>query len=239
MRGIKKAAKAIVSITMMAALFVGGIGCGDSSNNDQGVAFTFLGWFADTTGLIGITTAAIPLSGNVESSDPETGFPGFTTGPAYFAGLQNNMTGQFIRVDRMHHEYYVPGASTNPPDTSVGVPVTLGPAPGAGPENVDSSLPGSLDTVGNVSYAGAFLLPANVREFMVINKNQFPEPPFILVVTSYASGVTSSGQRFDSNRIEFEFLVEPDVLITPTPGTGTGPVEADQGAVAPEEEVFE
>ena len=239
MRCIKKAAKAIVSITMIGALLVGGIGCGDSTSNDQGVAFTFLGWFADTTGLVGVTTSAMPLSGNVESSDPETGAPGFVSGPAFFAGLQNNLTGQFIRVDRMHHEYYVPGASTQPPDTSVGVPVTLGPAPGAGPEDVDSSLPSSFETVGNVSYAGAFLVPANVREFIVLNKNQFPEPPFILVVTSYASGVTSAGLRYDSNRIEFEILVEPDVLITPTPGTDIGGVEADEGAVAPEDEVFE
>ena len=244
MRGIKKAAKAIVGITLLASLIVGAIGCGDSTSNDQGVSFTFLGWFIEIDDeIVGVTTTAMPISGYTESSDPEFGFPGFTAAPALLAGMSNNLTGQFIRVDRIHHEYYVPGASSQPPSTSVAVPTTLLPAPDGAPPA--SSLPASLDpdfveppagaedVFANIVFAGTDLVPSNVREFIVINKNQFPEPPFILVVTSYASGVTSAGNRYDSNRIEFEILVEPDVVITPTPGTGGA------GVSTAEAEVFE
>ena len=248
MRGIIKAAKAIVAISLIGTLAIVAVGCGDSTRNDQGTAFTFLGWFQEIDDeIVGLVFTATPLSGypiTGGSDDPEIGAPGFLSEPFGLAGMSNNMTGQFVRVDRIHHEYYVPGASSQPPSSSVAVPTTLLPASDGLPPQ--SSLPGALDpdviqppegaenALGSISFAAAAFIPSSVREYLVLNKNQFPEPPYIMVVTSTASGVTSAGNRINSNSVEFEILIEPDVIITPTPGTGIGETTVDAEA-----EVFE
>src|SRR5690606_15827745 len=94
------------------ALAAIGLGCGDSARNDQGVSFTFFGWFSDTDGSTGVASVSMPISSTVET-------PGFANDVVLFAGLQNNLVGQFVRTERMFHSYFVPGASTTIPDTSV------------------------------------------------------------------------------------------------------------------------
>lgn len=250
MRGVTQIAKKVLTGTLLASLILGGIGCGDSTKNNQGTSFTFLGWFIEIDDeIIGVSTTAMPISGQTTGSDTtESSFPATFASPFLLAGLTNNLVGQTIRVERIFHDYFVPGAAVNLPSSSSALPTTLIAASDGDPES-PSSLPGNLDpdatditenaddAIGNIVFAGTPLVPASVREFLVLNRNQFPEPPFILVVTSYVSGVTSAGHRLDSNRVEFEILVEPDVLIAPTAGTGdSGTVVEDSVA---SEEVFE
>jgi len=65
------------------------------------------------------------------------------------------------------------------------------------------------------------IVPTSIREFINFNKQNFPEPPFTMVVRSFASGVTSAGHRLDSNNIELEVVFTPPVEIPPTEGTGS------------------
>jgi hypothetical protein len=202
------------------ALFVLSLsGCGDDTRNDQGVSFTFLGWFNDTSGTVGVTAIAAPLSG----SNPEVPTDqGGTIGGiiAKYAGLQNNLSGQTIRAERAYHSYFVPGASIQPPSTSVSVALTLGPAS----ENDDlpfegeSTLPGNLSKRGDVGYAGVPVVTADVRDFINMNRERFPEPPFVMEVTTYVSGVTSAGNRLETNEFQIEVIWTPDNVVAPTSG---------------------
>lgn len=219
----KKVRLLVAALTLV--LLATALGCGSSSRNDQGVSFTFFGWFGDSSGSVGVSTLAVPIAG----PNPEA--TGFGRDVVAYAGLQNNLLGQFIRVERIFHSYSVPGASEKIPDTSVAVPGTLG---SAGDQDA-STLPAgaaSFGSGGNVGYFGALVVPRSVREFIALNRDAFPEPPFVMVVSSYASGVTSSGSRLDSNQLEIEVIIEPEIIIPPTEGeedtADTGTLELDE-----------
>jgi hypothetical protein len=188
-------------------------GCGDSSSNDQGTSFTFFGWYSDSAGTIGAASAAMPIAG----VNPENF--GFENDLVLYAGMQNNLVEQFIRLERIEHSYLVPGGSIDIPNTSVSIPGTL--APSAVSDSgipIDSSLPGGAGSIGgngNSGYFGALILPRSVREFIALNRSNFPEPPFVVVVRSTATGVTSAGHRLNSNSVEFDVIIEPEVIIEP------------------------
>ena len=216
MRRLRKKGYLVVTVSLVLLTLLA-LGCGSSTRNDQGVSFTFFGWFADIEGTAGAESVAMPIGG----VNPETA--GFENDVVLYAGLQNNLTGQFIRVERLFHTFYVPGSTISIPDTSVSVPGVISPSSLASSDS-NSSLPAGAsqfgENGGNVIFAGALLVPRSVREFISLNRNNFPEPPFVMIVTSYASGVTSAGKRMDSNEVEIEVVVEPEVIITPTEGSG-------------------
>jgi hypothetical protein len=193
--------------------------CGDSVRNDQGVSFTFLGWFQDTTGDVGATGFITPLS----SSASEVG--GETTDVFGFAGLQNHLSGQSIRVQRVHHTYVVPGTNLNVPTTVVALSTVLAPT-GAIDEdfNSDSSLPESHNSGEVISYSGIPVITAAVRSYLNLNRTQLPELPFVMIVRSYAVGITSAGRSLTSNDVETQIYFTEDVAIPPTSGeeAGTG-----------------
>lgn len=241
MRSIKKTAKSILAATAICGSLFWATGCGDSTSNDNGVAFTFLGWFIEVDQqIVPVSSSATPLSGDsTGSSDLEIANPGFVSAPRLLAGLKNGLIGQFIRTERLFFSYHVPGASVNPPDSSVSIPGTLFPASDGVETDLPSTLPDSFDVdgaeaaagaeaaVANYLFKSASLIPPAVREYMVLNKSQFPEPPFVLVVSAFAEGVTSAGQRIQSNSIEFDIVVEPDVIIAPTAGVEDSTLEGE------------
>ena len=190
----------IVNI-LIASLLIFIIGCGDSSRNDQGASFTFFGWFEDSTGTIGRSGFITPLT--------DTAGPGI--GISYL-GVQNNLAGQGIRIQRVYHEYIIPGATISVPDTSVAAPAYLGPA---NPEAIDTTLPDTFggETLGTVAYIGVPVIPAAIQEFIVLNKEQFPEPPFVMTVRSKVVGLTSAGQELISNPIEIDVHFTPPITI--------------------------
>ncbi len=197
------------------------LGCGDSQRNDQGVTFRLNGWyqqpgttFTDATGLTG---KIIALSeANPEEFD---GTAGLVDG---YLGLENNLAGQFIRVQSAHHSYFIPGATIQPPDDVVGVSTTVGPQPDNFSDNfgnIDSTLPdGISNTTGNIAFAGVAMITPAVRAFLNLNREYFPEPPFTMIVTTFAQGVTSAGNDIRTNSIDFQVFVTSDVNITPPSG---------------------
>lgn len=200
-------------------------GCGSgSSNNDQGVAFTLLGFFSDfeeTAGQVGDT---ITLSGTDEFSNSSPNEDSQTeTAVPVILGLQNNLSGQFIRADIAYITYFVNGASAQPPSTSVSFSVFLGPA-----SEGNSSLPPTIANP-NTSFAQIPIVPADIRAWLALNRNDLPEPPFTMTATVYVSGVTSSGDRLDTNQATYFLNVVPDVPIAPTGGgSDTAGLESEE-----------
>ncbi len=212
----------IALVATLAFTFISG--CGGSSRNDQGTSMTFLGWYQSaptsaTSNAPGLSGAYMNIAASVDEGSSGIGSIGGEV--LGFAAFTNHLGGQTVRMQRVFHTYYVPGGTTNIPDTSVASPAVLGPAEiNEGNQDLgeNSSLPPSANAIAETQYVQIPIVPASTREFIALNRNNFPEPPFVLVVTSYGSGVTSAGIRIDSNPVEFEVTVLPEVIITPPEG---------------------
>lgn len=245
MKGYKLALQAAGVFT---AVVAGVVGCGTSSNNDQGVALTFLGYYADSGSTAPISSFQIPigeatgetqLSGS--STDTATGTVPSTSYQA-FVGVQNNLSSQAVRVDRLLLQYTVPGADAQPPTTTVPLGLVLGSsvstsstggtsgtasqgsvAAGFGSSN--SSLPPGLNGGGNVPSANvvsATLLPASIRAWLSLNRASLPEPPFHMEITGVVSGVTTAGDRLETNSQTILAEIVPETVVEPTEGSTTG-----------------
>lgn len=233
------------------------LGCGGNgaSNNDQGISVSFLGLFQTTSAannggggnaqnnLTGCGALPEPFSGGAISlgqtfleptATPQPGFGGLSidaSGAVYaIVGIQNNMYGQIFRADRVLLQYYVPGASVQPPSTNVAVNMLAGPAESgtgstAGGQNTPSlrkpvvtSLPPTFSQVCNRSFAQVPIIPAPVREWLNFNSNQLPEAPFDLEVVVQLTGLSSGGNRYDTNEALFTLSIIPEIaVIPPTP----------------------
>jgi hypothetical protein len=206
--------RACVTRSVATSLLAFLVGCGGGSNNDQGVGFSLIGFNAVEDGECQedtfISAAGAPLSDAGGQEGPDIGL--FTC-----ATVQNNTTTQFVRTDRMLLEYYIDGASEQPPSTSTGVSTFLGPASGGeGTNPPDSTLPGSLEGVENRAMLSFPYVPVSIREWLSLNRNSLPEPPFEMTVVATVTGVTSAGDRIETNPASLLVVVSPDVPIQPT-----------------------
>jgi len=259
----------IYIVAGVAALSVVAIACGGNgaSNNDQGMSVTFLGLFNSTNlsevggggGGGGITpgnqgcgqlpSVFVGGSFRLGEAEPEpnnsttdTNLSGTNEAGAYVSvvGVQNNLYGQVFRADRVYIDYYIPGASAQPPSTSVPVSLLAGPAEsaasnvGAGGGTTGStvrdpgirrpaytSLPPSLANICNRALAQVTVVPAAVREWLNFNRDRTPEAPYKMEVTIRVSGLTSAGDRLDTNDGTFDFEILPETLVVPTDGVAT------------------
>ena len=209
----------VIQLSLLAVILSGGAllyGCG-SSNNDQGVSFTALGYNSMDEDLkcdpeTFITGMSIPISaGTTEETLANAGQAIYSC-----INLQNNMSTQFVRVERVFHEFFIEGASIQPPTSSAPVSIVVGPAAGASgtPTAGGSSLPQGFEAANNVS-APFIAVPAEVMEWIVLNRNVLPEPPFTMGVTHYVTGITSAGDRLNTNKLTMFVVVTPDVIIPP------------------------
>lgn len=137
------------------------ISCGGNgaSNNDQGVAVTFLGLFNSTRltnqnsqggggagvslGQLGCGQLPAGISGGyIPLGDPgsqtvvtvsESNPSGIDPAGGYVSvvGVQNNLYGQAFRVERMEVSYFIPGAQIQPPSSSLPLALIAGPAESA------------------------------------------------------------------------------------------------------------
>lgn len=149
-------------------------------------------------------------------------------------GVQNNLIGQYYRGDRLVLDYYIPGSSLQPPSTNVALSVFAGPAPSAGgaagagggsgasgasggggglrrPGN--TSLPPTFNNLCNQSYAVAAVIPASIREWLNFNRSALPEPPYSMEVYAMVSGLSSSGNRYDTNTAVLHVDVLPEIFV--------------------------
>lgn len=195
----------------------------------------------------GVSGGYIYLSG-VGSATPGTPLPGFSpiaVDPAgnvsMIVGMQNNLYGQFFRADRVLLQYYIPGSTLQPPSTNVAVNFLAGPAQ-AGQTNttagnssttntttpsrglrdpIVTSLPPAMSQVCNRSFAQVPIITAPIREWLNFNKMQLPEAPYDLEVVVQLSGLSSSGNRYDTNSGAYTFTVVPAPDIYPVDGSAT------------------
>lgn len=193
-------------------------GCGGATNNDQGVSFTLLGFRADSDNcdqpVANQSGTTAPLSQDTEATGGLAG--------AIIAGavVQNNLTAQFVRTEHIFFTYFVPGASTQPPATSS----VLGAVVGQAVTDEDGTVtPGKF--CGEV-----FIVPAEVMNWINLNRTSLPELPFTMEVTASVTGITSAGDRLDTNDIKYVVQFTPDVIVPPTEGDGSeGDTDGDTG----------
>jgi len=189
---MKKISLAKIFTPVIALLSLALVGCGSGANNDEGVSFTMFGFYANIEGSTGLTGSGMSLT-------EATGADFFS--PRAFIGLQNNLAGQFIRLNRVNYSYNIPGAAAQPPNTSAALPGVIGPAAGAtSPSN--TTLPqgiGANDKIGPVGFFEIALVPKDTRDWMRANRGFLPAAPFQLEVSVSSSGRTSSGDFLESN----------------------------------------
>lgn len=204
---VMKRAATLVSCLAFSTLM---LGCGGASSNDQGVSVTLIGF----------------------NIDPDTGAPCEGTEPNHSGSIaplsissdsaggvrsgyvvQNRMTSQFFRTENAFLEYYIPGALEQPPTTAVPAGAVIEKAPDGSTEG-GSSEPSR-------ACIGGYVLPPEVQSWIINNRNSMPEPPFQVEVRAYISGMTSSGDRLDTNVLKFFVEFTQDILID-SEGTGGG-----------------
>jgi hypothetical protein len=247
-------------VISLVALACGGNG---ASNNDQGVSVTFLGLFNSTSLSTGNSSGgggstagqqgcgqlpSVFLGGSIQlgTAAPEpntTVTTGSSSGTdeagSYVSvvGVQNNLYGQVFRADRVFLDYYIPGATAQPPSTNVPVTLLAGPAEAAAQTGGNSantstqspglrkpnytSLPPSMYNICNRALAQITVIPAAVREWLNFNRDSLPEAPFAMEVTIRVTGLSSSGDRIDTNDGTFAFEVLPETYVVPTDGEPT------------------
>jgi len=193
---MKRIAKCLLAIVAATALW----SCGSASNNDQGVSFTLFGFFTSETGGTGEVGANVPLSTRSEGNQ------GFI---ATYYGLQNNMTGVGIRTQRAMISYYVEGSTIQPPDTTQAVAALMGPSGSA----LGSSLPPGFANGKNIAYAGVPIVPPDIMAWLNLNRASLPELPFQMTVRTYITGITTAGDRLDTNPLDFRVTFLPDEII--------------------------
>lgn len=208
--------------------------CGGSvSNNDQGVSFLFLGYAPSADGDDDETDGADFLTGvTVPLSTPGDETPGNVGGVFAALRLQNNLSGQFIRLQRAFFEYEVPGAQVNPPSTSIALAGVLGPGTTDTSTGVpiDTTLPPGAGGTSNIVTAETLIIPPEVLTWINLNRTLLPEPPFTMIIRGRVTGFTSSGDRLTTNDQDLAAVLTPDLQIGPTPGDETEGDDEDTDA---------
>jgi hypothetical protein len=177
-------------------------------------------------------------------------------------GIQNNLYGQAFRAERLLMDFYIPGASEQPPSTNVPISLIAGPAEsaqnsvgGANNQNNQSqsaspglrrpiftSLPPSFSNLCNRALSQATIVPASIREWLNFNRDLLPPAPFKMEVVLRVSGLTSSGNRVETNETVLDVDVLPETYVvgggdtdlTPTPeptAAGADAVESGNGGL--------
>ncbi len=212
--------------SVVVASVVGLIAACGGTNNDQGVSFTLLGFYADTEGSTGVSAYNLSRSALISESTQRT-----------ILGLQNNLEGEFIRLRRANYSYEIPGTTLPLPNYQSALGGIVGPTVisdggtgvggGAG-DTFDSSLPEGFATnpVGNILYTTVGLISPQFSKYLRDNQGALPETPFEVIATVYVTGVTSAGDVIESNaesmliRVlgddSIEFFTEPSPTATTT-----------------------
>ena len=209
---------AIIGIACAASVIILACGGNGAANNDQGVAVTFLGIYGSvpTPNQGGGGGAGNTQQGCVQIPAPLAitslvlGDSSARTTAA--VGVQNNLSGQFFRADRIFLDYFIPGAALQPPSTNLLVTVFAGPAEagsqggGQGGGQAGgvvatpvSSLPPTFNRNCNTAFALTSIVPAVITEWLNVNSASLPAAPYILEVTARITGISSSGKVYETN----------------------------------------
>lgn len=227
-----------ITIFSTAAMLLAGCG---SAPNDQGVSFSLLGYMAiDIDEDTGERTCSIDTSTSGYLANLGTSSDIGASATLGCILLQNNLTGQFIRAERVNLSYFIAGASEQPPSTVQAQTVVLGPL-GSGDSGTTSTgpnttLPPGFTSLGNRISTGVFLIPDETHRWLSLNRDKLPDPPFIMQVTASVTGVTSAGDVLVSNEAGTSVEVVSDITINDTGSVGDENIVAED-TVATDEEI--
>lgn len=217
------------------AIGAGVAGCGGASNNDQGTSITLIGTFAEAGDAAsdtlpdGQTGVIVSLdSGTASDGNPENGNE--VAGVLTYLGIQNNLSGQFYRTERVVLSYYVEGSSLQPPDTTMALSAVVGPATTGDAESGNSdnsSLPDNVSTqLPNRTFAQTFVVPASIMSYILLNSDEMfgSRDAVTMIVTMHVTGLTSAGDRMDTNKLDFPVVFKKGPIVEPTDATTEDPV---------------
>jgi len=233
----------IITVATLVAGVIVACGGNGASNNDQGVSVSFLGVYQ--TYPSSATPSSTPTSGGNNSqqsgctnlpnlaSSPSTSPIGPTNGIHAVAGIQNNLYGQFFRTNQLTLDFFIAGATVQPPSYSAGISILAGPAEsafsnngsgtGAGdgsdtnngngglrqPQN--TSLPPSWNAICNTAFGRIPILPAETAAWLVNNISLIPDPPFTIDVNARFVGTSSAGDVIETNPVYVPVEIVPYV----------------------------
>ena len=203
-------ARLFLTILLSVGLIVGLTSCGaGGTNNNQGRSFRANGYCADvgcgdgeTGRIVPLSTDASALSGSVQGGLLTELIPLDGQTVITFMEIQNFLSEQFIRVDRIDCAYTVPGADPGLfiPDDSFAVGGTLE-GTGTGGESV--------------GIFGFEILSPDFFAFLNASRNSLPLLPFRIVATCSSTGVTSGGDTLTTNPLNYTIqLGEPSECCT-------------------------
>lgn len=199
-------------LALIAGLLV--VGCGDSGDNDNGVAFRAVGFFQgeiqEDKCQVPTTSKAIADQSNnlvLDSALVDSGYPAGVFFCRAYLWLENNLLGQALLVDRLDFEYEVPGSRIGLPAHSSSIGIRLNPinanpdtSPSPfGPPNVYIGLP------------EAQIVPASVVLFLRQNRQTLPQLPYTMIVKMTAHAHSDAGQNLVSNEIRYTITWEQDL----------------------------
>jgi len=193
---------------------VGVFGCGDSGDNDNGIAFRAVGFFQgelqDDKCQVPVANKAISDQSQnltLDSALVDSGYPADVFFCRAYLWLENNLVNQALLVNRLDFEYEIPGSRIGLPAHSSSVGIRINPASNAqnappspfGPTNVYIGLP------------EAQIVPASLVLFLRQNRQTLPQLPYTMIVKMTASGRSDAGQNLTSNEIRYTVTWQKDL----------------------------
>ena len=115
-----------------------------------------------------------------------------------FLGVENSMD-QSVNVQTVEVEIFIPGAQLNNPVVTDSIPLPL------------SLPPASIDDDGNrtptKTFAQTVFVAPDVLAFLNQNQTLLPDPPFDMTVVMTITGVSDSGDTFETNEVSYAVTV--------------------------------
>jgi hypothetical protein len=195
-------------VVLAACLAVVGCGSGGGSN-DQGVSFRALGVFQEQEQVapsVDTFDAENPEgdSGRIISLSNTPVIPNDINGDGDldggFLGMRNELVSQGINVQGINVKIFIPGALLNNPVATDFVPLAVS----LGPSKVAEG-----ETLHNTFYSQTIVVSADVMAFLNQNRTLLPRTPFNMNIVMKISGISDSGDDFDTNEITYNVVVEP------------------------------
>ena len=196
----------LVSAACFALASCGG---GGGGSNDNGVALRFVGVFQETQEQVAPAADQFPTSedpvgdtGTFITLGEDQTVPSDHNGDGDldggFLGVQNSMD-QAVNLQTVKVEIFIAGAKLNNPVVTDSIPFPL-------------SLPAaSVDEDGvrtpSFSFSQTVFVGADVLAFLSQNQTLLPDPPFDMTVVMTITGISDSGDSFDTNEISYPVTV--------------------------------
>lgn len=191
-------------------VLMGILGCGSNPSNDQGISFSLVGFCADSACTEELAGATIPLDGNNGAA-----------GTIAYGELRNYLL-QRIRIKGALVEYSVIGGNipTHYDTLAVGAIMDAATGDAAGGAGGGETAAATTKAFYKVSTPSELTLPfpllsPNFKKLLELSRNDLPDTPFSIITTVRFTGITSSGDEYTTNPLDFTMYIsaEPDPAI--------------------------